>query len=234
MVRRFEAGLVREWRSLIVGLLVMAACVVAIVSFQLPQLRQLESGADLSVAEVNQAVEAERLQLQVLQRMPAFGFDNLLSDWAFLRFLQYFGDEPARSKTDYRLSPEFFEVVIGRNPNFLLAYTFLSTSTSIYAGKPERTIAIAQRGIESLGQINPQALTTPSDSWGSISCSFSMMQQGQGDRLKPPQNGPGFYIGSQRSSGGLIATNSRFSGEQSRQQICPDCCLDDGTDNGSR
>jgi hypothetical protein len=155
MIRRFEAGLVREWWSLIVGLLVMAVCVVAIVSFQLPQLRQLEAETDLSVAEVSRAVEAERLQLQVLQQTPAFGFDNLLSDWAFLRFLQYFGDEPARSQTDYRLSPEFFEVVIGRNPNFLLAYTFLSTSTSIYAGEPERTIAIAQRGIESLGPDRP-------------------------------------------------------------------------------
>jgi hypothetical protein len=145
----------RNWRSLIVGLLVMAACVVAIVSFQLPQLHQLENSEDLSVADVSRAVETERAQLQVLQNTPAFGFDNLLSDWAFLRFLQYFGDDVARSKTDYRLSPDFFEVVIGRNPNFLLAYTFLSTSTSIYAGQPERTIAIAQKGIESLGPDRP-------------------------------------------------------------------------------
>ena len=155
MLKSFGDALGREWRQLIVGLLVMAVCVVAIVSFQLPQLRQFEAEGDATAAEINQAVEAERLQLQVLQQTPAFGFDNLLSDWAFLRFLQYFGDDVARNKTDYRLSPDYFEVVIGRNPYFLPAYTFLSTSTSIYAGKPERTIAIAQKGIESLGPDRP-------------------------------------------------------------------------------
>lgn len=131
--------------------IVIALFVGAIVWFQVPQLQQLENrSATASAAEIERDVEAEQVRLALLQKSPSFGFDNVFSDWAFLSFLQYFGDDVARAKTSYRLSPDYFEIVLGRNPNFLQAYTFLSTSTSIYAAMPERTVDIAQRALSSL------------------------------------------------------------------------------------
>ena len=90
------------------------------------------------------------MQLALLKKMPSFGFENLIADWTFLSFLQYFGDVSAREKTDYRLSTDFFEVILDRDPYFIPAYTFLSTSGSIYAGAPERSTAIMKKALSTL------------------------------------------------------------------------------------
>ncbi len=146
----------RDWSHLIVLGLIFITCTLAIVWFQLPQLQRLETRSQTaSVQEIRRDMDAEYERLKLLQRTPALGFDNVLSDWVFLNFLQYFGDDPARTKSDYSLSPEYFEIVLGRNPYFVPAYTFLSTSTSIYAAKPERTIDIAERALQFLGPDKP-------------------------------------------------------------------------------
>lgn len=136
---------------MIVTLIIAIVCILVITWLQIPELRQLQQRSQtLSVAEIRRAEQAESLRLQLLQKAPALGFDNLMADWAFLRFLQYFGNETARSKTDYRLSPEYFEVVLKRNPNFLQVFPFASTSISLYAGMPERSIALIQSALRSL------------------------------------------------------------------------------------
>jgi hypothetical protein len=125
---------------------------VAIIAWlQLPQLHSFEAKTQTATVEqIQQETELERVRLSLLQQTPSFGFDNLIADWTFLNFLQYFGDQPARNKTDYRLSPEFFEVILKRDPYFLQAYTFLSTSTSLYAGLPERSTRLMQTALQSL------------------------------------------------------------------------------------
>ncbi|OLP17277.1 hypothetical protein BST81_15780 [Leptolyngbya sp. 'hensonii'] len=140
-----------------IGAFVVAiACTAALGSMQIPQLHQLSSKpTDLSTEQVKQAVEAETLYLRLLRQLPSFGFENLVADWTFLNFLQYFGDDPARLKSDYRLSPEYFEIILRRDPRFLLAYFFLSGSTSIYAGMPERTIEIMDMGLKFVSPRNP-------------------------------------------------------------------------------
>jgi hypothetical protein len=125
-------------------------CVAAIAALQISQLRQLNAKSQASAATIQQNVNTERIRLKLLKNMPAFGFDNVLADWTFLNFLQYFGDQPARAKTGYTLSPDFFEVVLDRDPYFINAYTFLSTSSAMYAGLPERSTAIAIQGLTSL------------------------------------------------------------------------------------
>ena len=40
----------------------------------------------------------------MLKNLPSFGFDNLIADWTFLKFLQYFGDDEARDVTGYDLA----------------------------------------------------------------------------------------------------------------------------------
>lgn len=147
----------QDWYHFIVVSLVILVCVLAIIWVQLPQLQQLQAQSETaSVEEIRKEVDAEGVRLKLLQNAPALGFDNLVADWTFLNFLQYFGDEAARAKSDYHLSPDYFEVILGRNPYFLQAYTFLSTSTSMYAGLPERSIAIAQKALQSLKPTAPE------------------------------------------------------------------------------
>jgi hypothetical protein len=50
-----------------------------------------------------QEAQQEALRLKMLKTIPSFGFDNLIADWTFLKFLQYFGDDEARDVTGYNL-----------------------------------------------------------------------------------------------------------------------------------
>lgn len=137
-----------------IGLVVLG--MVAIVLLQLPQLRQIQAASEMpNPAQIQRDTTIQTVRLNLLEKAPTFGFDNLVADWTFLSFLQYFGDEPARLATDYRLSPEFFDVVIGRDPRFLQAYPFLSTSTALFAAQPERSIALMNQGLQSMTPTKP-------------------------------------------------------------------------------
>lgn len=126
-------------------------CLTLVGLIQMPQLQRLKTKSQTATVEsLQRNIEQEQVRLTLLKKLPAFGFDNLLADWTFLNFLQYFGDAPARAKTDFTLSPDYFEVILGRDPYFLNAYTFLSTSSALYAGLPERSVAIARKGLSSL------------------------------------------------------------------------------------
>lgn len=132
------------------------ACLAAVVGLQAPQLSQLRNpDPTISIERINRETAAQAVQLDLLEQVPTFGFDNLIANWVFLNFLQYFGDLPAREATDYRLSPEFFDVIVKRDPRFLDAYLFLSASTSIYAAQPERSIALMNQGLQSLTPTTP-------------------------------------------------------------------------------
>jgi hypothetical protein len=140
-----------QLKQTLVALLVILICVVAIGGLQIPRLHQLRRASEtLDIQTLRQQVEVEAVRLNLLQQVPTFGFDNLLADWVFLNFLQYFGDEPARDKTDYSLSPDYFEVILGHDPYFLGAYVYLSTSSTIYAGMPERSVAIMEKSLRSM------------------------------------------------------------------------------------
>lgn len=140
-----------RWLQQLATALVILACAGAVGLLQWPQLQKLQAQIQKpSEAELQRELAAEQLRLTLLQNSPSFGFDNLIANWTFLSFLQYFGDTEARRQTDYSLSPEFFEVILKRDPYFLQTYNFLSTSSSIYAGLPERSIQLMQTALESL------------------------------------------------------------------------------------
>jgi hypothetical protein len=147
------------WGQLIAPSLVALACATAIGTTQLPQLRKISTKTSTApVAVLEREIVAEKLRLNLLEKLPTLGFSNLLADWVFLNFLQYFGDDDARAKTDYRLSPEYFEVILSRDPYFLDGYFFLSGSTSLYAGMPERSVALMDRSLQRLSpQVPPKA-----------------------------------------------------------------------------
>ena len=138
-------------------LILMGIGVVGLL--QVPQLQELKDKAKVSSPEaLARELEAEKLRLDLLEKMPAFGFDNLLADWIYLEFLEYFGDEEARNKTDYQLSLDYFDVIVDRDPRFRHIYLFLSTSGSLFAAMPERSIALMEKGLKSLTpQIPPDS-----------------------------------------------------------------------------
>jgi hypothetical protein len=140
-----------DWRQTFTSILVILLCGAAIAALQVPQLQQLLNRSQTNSAEqIQRAAETEQDRLMLLKKFPSFGYNNLLADWSFLSFLQYFGDEVARTKTDYRLSPDYFEVILGHDPYFLQTYPFASTSTALYAGMPERSVALIKQGLQSL------------------------------------------------------------------------------------
>lgn len=130
--------------------IVALLCLSVVGMLQLPQLKELTSQGTGSAINLKRELEQEKLRLDLLQQTPTFGFNNLVADWTFISFVEYFGDEPARAKTGYGLSPEYFEVILARDPRFLTAYFFLSGSTTLYAGMPERSVALMNQGLKSL------------------------------------------------------------------------------------
>lgn len=132
-------------------------CVLGVGLLQVPKLNQLTSSKETaSIETLKREIQSEKLRLNLLKQLPTFGFDNLVADWTFINFLQYFGDDEVRVKTGYTLSPKYFEVILGRDPRFLQAYLFLSTSTSMYAAMPERAIALMNKGLKSVSPTVPQ------------------------------------------------------------------------------
>ncbi|PSR17712.1 hypothetical protein C8255_11215 [filamentous cyanobacterium CCP3] len=114
---------------------------------------QDDTAGDQSFVQQEQATAAT---LALAQEMPTFGFDNLVSGWFFLRFLQYFGDDEARTATGYSLSPDFFKIIIPNDPYYRLYYIFLSGSTSNFAAQPQESVALIDQGLESFTPAFPE------------------------------------------------------------------------------
>jgi hypothetical protein len=129
---------------------VTLVCLAGIALVQLSGFSKIKSTALQRDLDSSIIVRQERASLKLLRKLPSFGFNNLIADWSFLRFLQYFGDSPARKDTGYGLSPDYFEIIVERDPQFIKSYNFLSTSVSIYAGQPEKSIALISDGLKSL------------------------------------------------------------------------------------
>ena len=126
----------------------------AILSQQNPSAT--DGDAFVQRTQIDQQQQA--LQLQLLKVLPTLGYDNLIADWTFLNFLQYFGDEAARTVTGYQLNDDYFDVISQLDPRWLDMYLFLSTSVSFYQGAPEVAVELMNRGTTAMTpQINPTA-----------------------------------------------------------------------------
>ncbi|MEE3719486.1 hypothetical protein V2H45_22335 [Tumidithrix elongata RA019] len=148
--------------NLAVNVGAIAVCLATTLALQLPQLNQRLVGQTLE--SDRKAVKQEEARLQLLSRLPpkGLGFNNMIANFAFVSFLQYFGDDEARvdHKTGFGLSPKYFEVIVDRNPRFLNIYIYLSTSVSMFAAAPRKAIALYSKGLESLSpEQEPYAYT---------------------------------------------------------------------------
>ena len=156
----------QKWLSLLVngaiGLAALAGVVAMQGSEQLGGMSGVETqggkNAPLPAAVVKQAVQQEALRLQLLKSLPTFGFNNLIADWTFIQFLQYFGDDEARNVTGYNLSSKYFDVITKLDPRRVEIYPFLAVSVSFYQAKPETTVQLMERGTNALSpEIHPDA-----------------------------------------------------------------------------
>jgi hypothetical protein len=141
-----------SWPQFVIPTLILFLSYGIIVWLQLNRLSQLESKASQVRSKTEYLREEKQTQasLQLLSKLPTFGFDNLVSDWSFLNFLQYFGDDQARPQTKYRITPDFFRVIVDRDPRFLAIYPYLSASVSLYGGQPAQSVRLLQQGIKSI------------------------------------------------------------------------------------
>lgn len=130
-------------RQVLGALLIVFFSIFEVGRLQYSYLQQIISKQQTAnVKNLEKQIQTEKLRLNLLQKMPSFGYANLIADWIYLNFLQYFGDDEARAQTGYSLSPEYFEVILARDPRFLQAYLGLSISTSMLKYCPKLLLLI--------------------------------------------------------------------------------------------
>jgi hypothetical protein len=89
------------------------------------------------------------------KNIPNCGFGNLISDLAFLQFIQYFGDGKARAVTGYPVVTEYFEAIVKHDPQFVKSYFVISTANSLFAARPEKTVELINQGLQVITPHNP-------------------------------------------------------------------------------
>ncbi len=141
-----------RFRNLVINLGAIAAFAAIALSLQFPKLNQRLSGQTLE--ETRKSVRDEEARLKLIRQLPSrgLGFNNMIANFTFLQFLQYFGDDMARNnfQTGYSLSPLYFANIIDRDPRFLSSYLYMSSSVSMFAGLPKDAIDLYSKGLKSL------------------------------------------------------------------------------------
>ena len=123
-------------------------CLMGIISLQISQISRQSQKADQEVYQ--QQEEQEKFELNLIKKLPTLGLENLVADWFYLRFIQYFGDSNARDSVGYSLSPDYFTVIVNHDPKFVEAILKLDTSTSLFAGVPKQSIALLNQSLASM------------------------------------------------------------------------------------
>ncbi len=141
-----------KFRNLVTNLGAIALFAAIALSLQFPKLNQRLSGQTLE--DTRKGVREEEARLKLIKQVPprGLGFNNMIANFMFLQFLQYFGDDVSRNsfQTGYSLSPRYFENIIDRDPRFLSSYLYISSSVSMFAGLPSEAIEIYSKGLRSL------------------------------------------------------------------------------------
>jgi hypothetical protein len=141
----------QNWPLQMGAVISLMILIIAILGLQKQRLQSIQTPdpGSLAIDAANEEQQRE-LQLTLLQSLPDFGFRNLWADWTFLNFLQYFGNFEYRQETSYRLSGDYFEIILDRDPYAYLPYEYLSSSVSLFAGEPKRAVAMQEDGLKYL------------------------------------------------------------------------------------
>jgi hypothetical protein len=124
--------------------LVILAGIAGIIAVQKPYADNLSSQANVDYVKSEKQLKVFN---NIQKQIPAFGFDNLVANFNFLGYIQYFGDNKARETTGYGLIPDYFEAIAKNDPRFIRAFLSLSTANSVFAGQPEKTVALLDKSI---------------------------------------------------------------------------------------
>jgi hypothetical protein len=126
--------------------------VFTLISYlQSPQLARLKQPTrHLTKVDIQLQEAKAKVQLSLIKNLPTFGFDNLIADWHFMSYLQYFGESDVRRQAGYGAAMDYFDIILDRDPRYLYAYYYLSNTGTLYAGQPERSVALMNRGLKSL------------------------------------------------------------------------------------
>ena len=130
-------------------------CLAGIVILQGQQYKKLAQKLNTSDYLAQENEQARVVDWQ--KRSPSLGFGNLKADLTYLNFVQYFGDKNARETIGYKLVPDYFKAIADNDPQFTQAYLRLAIANSMYAGEPETTIALMERGIEAISSKSENA-----------------------------------------------------------------------------
>lgn len=99
-------------------------------------LKRLHSGGEVAFIPSAKAV-----------RLVGLGYDRLLSDFYWLAFVNYVGDDAARAVDRYRLADKYLDLVTGLDPHFIQPYWFCAFTVGADQRRPLRANEIIQRGI---------------------------------------------------------------------------------------
>ena len=138
--------MVLNLRKLCLSILSFSSLCYLVAIVQSESLQRFKLNIDPSA----QSYSLSDAQLSALKKIPAMGFDNVVANWSFVQFLQYFGDDEARAQTGYDSSAKYLSTAIHHDPYFRNFYVFLSGSSTIFAGKPEETIRVMSEGLNRL------------------------------------------------------------------------------------
>ena len=128
--------------------LISLVCITGVIYLQ----KQNRSQSLLSANKTNyvQKEQALKIALETQKKSPYFGFNNLIADWNFLQYVQYFGDEQARQQIGYSLTTDYFQEIVRADPRFTEAFLRLSPANSIFAGRPEKTVSLMNKVLQSI------------------------------------------------------------------------------------
>jgi hypothetical protein len=145
--------------KLVTGAVALATASV-ILALQIARFSDLNSKNTQKIPKLAYTAEAKQLQqsLKTINKLPKSPFDNLIANWSFLNFLQYFGDDTARKAIGYSITPDFFEVIVKRDPSFISIYPYLSASITLFAGEPQKTVSLIKKGAQAIPEkLKPDA-----------------------------------------------------------------------------
>ena len=152
VVAMVSVGKLRRLWSLPLG----AGLLLAVVWLQGQRLQTLQVTNVQPLAMLQLQDQRDQAQLLLRQRLPTFGYDNMIANWTFLNFLQYFGDFNVRDQVGYRASPEFFQIIVDNDPYFITPYLYLSASTTLFAGDPDRAVDLMAQGVSTMTPNTPE------------------------------------------------------------------------------